>query len=227
MCFSATASLVAGVATSGIGVATIKNARSKREIPLASIPLLFGIQQLIEGVIWVSFGMPLFNTVLTYIYVFYSHIWWPFFIPLAIFLVEDQKIRKKVLFFYMIVGICVGLYFTVNTLLGPVSSSIIQNSIGYTCNYYNLEIVLLLYMLATCICCFISSHRTIQLFGFLVFIAAIFTYQFYITVFTSVWCFFSAALSVILFLHFKDELRINDRFNTFIEKMKKRFNVFE
>jgi len=43
MCFSATASFVAGTSLSAI------------ELPFAMIPLLFGIQQLVEGIIWLTF----------------------------------------------------------------------------------------------------------------------------------------------------------------------------
>ena len=49
MCFSAPASFIAGTALSVIGVAALKRTESKSEIPFALIPLLFGIQQLIEG----------------------------------------------------------------------------------------------------------------------------------------------------------------------------------
>ncbi|MFC1655316.1 DUF6629 family protein [Patescibacteria group bacterium] len=227
MCFSATASLIAGATTAGIGVATVKNIKSKRQIPLASIPFLFGVQQFIEGGIWLSFNMPMLNLVLTYVYIFYSHIWWPFFIPFAIFMVEDHKIRKKILFFYMVIGICIGVYFTAFTLTGPVSSSIMNNSIGYTCNYYNLEIVLLFYMLTTCICCFISSHKMIRVFGGATLLSSFVAYHFYIYVFTSVWCFFSAVLSVILYLHFKEEYKIGDYINSAFKKMKSSFDILK
>jgi hypothetical protein len=58
MCFSPTASFVAGVAISTVGVATLKNVKNKREIPFALVPLIFGIQQIIEGFVWLSFGWP-------------------------------------------------------------------------------------------------------------------------------------------------------------------------
>jgi hypothetical protein len=51
MCFSATASFVAGSALSAVGAVTITKAKRKAEIPFATIPLLFGIQQLTEGLI--------------------------------------------------------------------------------------------------------------------------------------------------------------------------------
>jgi hypothetical protein len=55
MCFSASASFIAGTSLSVIGVAAIRRTRARTELPFAMIPLLFGIQQLIEGVIWLTF----------------------------------------------------------------------------------------------------------------------------------------------------------------------------
>ncbi|GAV20644.1 hypothetical protein MMIC_P1616 [Mariprofundus micogutta] len=51
MCFSATASFIAGGALTAIGVKTVKLAANRAELPFVSIPLLFGIQQIIEGVL--------------------------------------------------------------------------------------------------------------------------------------------------------------------------------
>ena len=55
MCFSATASFSAGTVLTVLGVATMRATRRKAEIPLASIPLLFGLQQIVEGMLWLSF----------------------------------------------------------------------------------------------------------------------------------------------------------------------------
>src|SRR3989344_4561522 len=62
MCFSATASFVAGGALGAVGGVTMAEVKIKAEMPLASIPLIFGIQQTIEGVIWVSFGSGLISS---------------------------------------------------------------------------------------------------------------------------------------------------------------------
>lgn len=56
MCFSATASLTAGTALVVVGVLTVRTSRGGglRELRLAVIPLLFGAQQLGEGVVGLS-----------------------------------------------------------------------------------------------------------------------------------------------------------------------------
>ena len=79
MCFSATASFSAGAVLLGVGTLTLKSARRPPELPFAAIPLLFAIQQLTEGVIWLTFSYqaPLLNTVMTHVYSFFSHVLWP------------------------------------------------------------------------------------------------------------------------------------------------------
>ena len=74
MCFSATASFSAAAVLLGIGTLTLRSALAsrhayrRRELPFAAIPLLFAIQQLIEGVIWLTFGadVPMLNSVMTH-----------------------------------------------------------------------------------------------------------------------------------------------------------------
>ena len=65
MCFSAAASLAAGGTLSVVGGLTLAKVKNKSELPFASIPLLFGIQQAIEGAVWLSFGSPVLNTIAT------------------------------------------------------------------------------------------------------------------------------------------------------------------
>ena len=55
MCFSASASFITGVGLSVVGVATLRMTSRRAEIPFALIPFLFGLQQIIEEMIWLSF----------------------------------------------------------------------------------------------------------------------------------------------------------------------------
>lgn len=55
MCFSASASFTAAAVLLGLGTVTMRRARSRRELPYAAIPLLFGVQQLLEGMLWLTF----------------------------------------------------------------------------------------------------------------------------------------------------------------------------
>ena len=54
MCFSATASFGASIVLTGIGVASLKQVKEPAQYPFASIPLIFGVQQFFEGVVWIA-----------------------------------------------------------------------------------------------------------------------------------------------------------------------------
>jgi hypothetical protein len=54
MCFSALASFTAAAGLLGIGTVTVRRAGAARAA-YAAIPLLFGIQQLLEGMLWLTF----------------------------------------------------------------------------------------------------------------------------------------------------------------------------
>ena len=60
-----------------------------------------------------------------------------------------------------------------------------------------------LYLAATCVGCFFSSHKLINIFGVLALLLFMVAYWFYTVAFFSVWCFFAAILSVVIYLHFK------------------------
>ncbi|MFP5446616.1 MAG: DUF6629 family protein [Betaproteobacteria bacterium] len=85
MCFSATASLTAGTFLMGVGIVTTHMARTGGERAYAAIPLLFAIQQLTEGVVWLSFGWGIdaVTAAATQLYSFFSHVLWPVYVPVA------------------------------------------------------------------------------------------------------------------------------------------------
>ena len=97
MCFSAIASFSTGSLLLGLGALTLKSVRRPRELPFAAIPLLFAIQQLSEGVIWLTFRVdaPLLNAVMTHVYSFFSHVLWPIYVPVAVLLIEPPGRRRR------------------------------------------------------------------------------------------------------------------------------------
>ena len=58
-----------------------------------------------------------------------------------------------------------------------------------------------LYLTATTVSLILSSHRWVKLFGVLCLGSAVAAYAFYAHWFISVWCFFAAAMSIVVALH--------------------------
>lgn len=186
------------------GVATVKKAKRKAEIPFAMIPLLFGVQQIIEGMLWLSFRFeaPLLNVIMTYVFVLFSHVLWPIFVPFSIGLMETVAWRKKVISAFQITGIAVGLYHLYVIVKFPVTSEVHEHMVYVSSHFHKIP-VMVFYLAATCVCSFFSSHKIINIFGVLALLLFIVAYWFYTVAFLSVWCFFAAILSVVIYLHFK------------------------
>jgi hypothetical protein len=204
MCFSATASFSAGALLLGVGALTLKSARRPRELPFAAIPLLFAVQQLIEGVIWLTFrsDAPLLNVVLTHVYSFFSHVLWPVYVPVTVLLMEPSGWRRRALLAFVTAGVAVGAYLLYFLIAFPIVSRPVGQHIEYVSPHFFLAAVMTLYLLSTTLSLFLSTHRTVKVFGVLALASFAAAYFFYATWFISVWCFFAAVLSAVVYVHF-------------------------
>ncbi|MBI5077977.1 MAG: hypothetical protein HZB11_01235 [Candidatus Yonathbacteria bacterium] len=205
MCFSATASFVAGTALTATGAVTLAEAKEKSDLPFASIPLLFGIQQIIEGGVWLSFqyGLPFLNQIATYAFMLFAYVFWPVFIPFAVGLLETDSHRKKIIYAFQALGIATSLYLLYFIVSNPITSHVINKSIIYPMPKEYGVFLVAMYLVATCVSCLFSTHRIINLFGVLVVFALAIAYYFFTASYVSVWCFFSAILSIVVYLYFK------------------------
>ena len=205
MCFSASASFIAGTTLSAVGVAALSNTETKSELPFAMIPLLFGVQQLTEGVIWLTFqhDVPLLKLWMTYAYSAFSHVLWPMYVPFAMGVMETVRWRKRAIFTFLTAGIPVALYLLYSIVSRPLNAEVIGNHIVYASPHFYLVPVMVLYLAATCVCCFFSSHGFVRLFGVLALLSFIAAYFVYVNALVSIWCFFAAILSLLIYLHLK------------------------
>ena len=205
MCFSASASFVAGAALSAAGVATIRMTSRRVEVAFALIPLLFGVQQLTEGMIWLSFRneSPLPNATLTFVYSLFSHVLWPIYIPFAVGLLETVPLRKKAVAACQFAGAAVGLYLFYIIVQFPVTARVLEKHIAYESPHFYIVAVMLLYLTATCASSLFSSSRVIQVFGALSLATFMAAYAIHVATFFSVWCFFAAILSFIIYYYFR------------------------
>ena len=132
MCFSATASFTAGTALIAVGAVTLHRSEGRNELPLAAVPLLFGLQQVSEGFLWVSLnnGLAELQSWSTYIFSLFSHVLWPIFVPFAFLLVEAVRWRRRAIGVFLILGLGVGLYLLYSLVRFPVSAHVHEQSIS-------------------------------------------------------------------------------------------------
>ena len=202
MCFSPAASFAASLSLGTAGVANLRQIRQRREWPLALVPLLLGFQQLLEGLVWLSFKAPLVNLVASKIFVFFAYALWPAYIPWAVLLVEPSATRKKFLWPLTVAGFFIGLYGFWNIAFYPTPVAVVCRSIGYVVPVL-IPLFGLGYVFVCSVACLISSYRWINLLGLAVFGSFIMAFTFFYQTGTSVWCFFAALLSFFIYFHFR------------------------
>ncbi|MEO5613169.1 MAG: DUF6629 family protein [Sphingomicrobium sp.] len=204
MCFSATASFTAGAILLGIGTLTLRRAERVAELPYASIPALFGLQQLVEGGLWLTFadGAPHLNSILTHVYSLFSHVLWPIFVPIAVLLLEAVPWRRNVLKALAAAGSISGVYLLYFWAMDPTTSKIIGHHIFYDSPHFYIAPILVLYVLGTCASSLVSSHAAVRWFGVATLASFVAAYAFSFW-FISVWCFFAAVMSATIWLYFR------------------------
>ena len=204
MCFSAEASFAGSAVISAIGVATLTRTRKRVEIPFAAIPILFGIQQCAEGVLWITLGSGDYESLesaATYIFLVTALIIWPTMIPLSIRFMEKEKSRKKVLTCLAVLGSALSLSYAICLLAYDVTPQIQNFHIRYVDEFPRIyvKIAFVCYLITTIVPIFISSVKRMWLFGILIAVSCMVTGIFFAQYLTSVWCFFAAIISITIF----------------------------
>jgi hypothetical protein len=208
MCFSASASFGAGVVLTVIGVVSLKQAKTPSQIPFSSIPLIFAVQQITEGFLWVALSNS-FNSTLqsitTYLFLFLAQVVWPTLIPFSVMMVEKDKKRKKNLLIFVGIGIIVSAYLFYCLLNYNIHASIIEYHIFYKQDY-PLFLRLYggaLYLMATIVPHFISSVKKMGILGCSILISYIVSTIFYHNYVLSVWCFFASIIAIEIYIIMK------------------------
>lgn len=201
MCFSAQASFIAGAGLSIAGIAKLKNNNNKLMQKFAAIPLIFGIQQLCEGIVWITqadSSLVIYNEYARYAFLFFAFIVWPVWIPLSLYSFETKSKKKLCLASLLGVGVVIasGLLWALIHL--GARSTISCNHIEYIIDLPETfgPWALFWYCMATIGPLFVTEKKDIRTFGYLIIASVLISGYFYAAHFTSVWCFFAAILSL-------------------------------
>ncbi len=200
MCFSATASYVASAILLLCGIAALSRAK-KNQLFFASIPILFSIQQFIEGTIWQSLTQGSSATLAIYAYVCFVAIIWPNWIPYSIYHISNFSEKKK-LSISMVAGILTGILSAAYLMAYPPIAIIAENHIRYTSDIPQWLWIpgTFLYLTATVMPFFIPKIPSLSIMGVILAISYVFAFLFYYNYIISIWCFFAAILSVLVIL---------------------------
>lgn len=173
---------------------------------LFALPLLFGFQQLFEGLVWTAgaHGDPDGVARYSLAYMFFSWLAWPVWVPVSAFLIEGSRRRPLFLLMAVAGGMLGGLqyvpYFahqdwlTVQFLPTAIvyqSTELLDVIIGRTGTY-------VIYLTVVVGSLLLSTDRNVKIFGLLVFAVMAVTYAFFSYAYVSVFCFGGAVMSIYL-----------------------------
>ncbi len=211
MCFSAGASFSAGILLTFAGAETLRKVHKPSQIVFAGIPLFFAVQQITEGVVWVSIPRQYFllQNIATYVYLTMALIIWPLLVPLSVLLMEKNKPRKKILMALQGVGVLVAIHYMYSLLFYRAYAEISFMHINYKSDFHSPipPIGMLLYLAATIAPVFISTVKRTNILGIIISVSFLISIIFFTRYLTSVWCFFAAVISFVIYYIIRDEHR--------------------
>ena len=210
MCFSAVASFSAGILLTGIGVAAIREVKTSAVLPLAIIPVLFGVQQIIEGILWLSLMNPEwaeYQNVSTFGFLLIAQVIWPVWLPASFMMYEKNPKRKKIIKLFLFTGILVAVYFLYCMLTFSMDASLQHRHILYDLSFPKklVPVMAFLYVMSTVTSGLISTSPKVKLIGLIILIFYIVSRILFQPNLISIWCYFASVISILAYIIIHDE----------------------
>jgi hypothetical protein len=207
MCFSAGASFtMAGVLTA-IGGASIGASAGKSRRLFAAIPLGFAAQQSAEGIVWLTIDAPahaMLHHAAVFAFLAFALVIWPTWVPWALRAAERDAARRKWLARLTWAGVLVSLGATVLLTRWAPRAYIEGNSVHYNFGVptgaLSHVLILIAYAAPAFLSFFVSTIDLSNVFGAALVVSMGAALAIRAEALTSVWCFFAAGLSVLIFV---------------------------
>lgn len=188
-----------------VGGFAVHGVTARREIPLAVMPLVFSVQQLAEGVVWLAWsggGDSGMVRIPAYLFLFIAQVWWPIWIPLSALCLEKRLPQRQALMFLFALGAALSVYLAGCLIYVGTTVEVTGQHIRYRCDYPAgmFAISCLVYGAVTIIPALVCGSRFMPVLGCAIaasYIATEISYDYYVI---SVWCYFSAIISVLVLL---------------------------
>jgi hypothetical protein len=210
MCFSAAASFIASGSIGAIGTASLLKAPNGRERAYAAVPFIFAAQQAVEGVVWLTMGSPVLNMVSVKAYLMFAYAFWPAYIPWAVRMAEPSPTRRRFMFPLIIAGWVIGATGLVAVILSQTPVAFYCGNLRYVMPMIN-PLYGLFYVGVGTLTCLMSSSRWIVAFGISLVASCAVAFTVYTNAGPSVWCFFAAMLSFLVYFHIRQRRVAADR----------------
>ncbi|KRF16967.1 DUF6629 family protein [Nocardioides sp. Soil796] len=205
MCFSPEMDVVAGVVVTGIGIDCLRQVTSRRQVALAAVPVVFGVHQLIETLVWWELQGRVgqcTGDVATYSYLVIALLVVPLLIPWAFLRLGVGRSRVADVGFVVAgltaVAIC-------GNLLGldAPDRRVDGHQITYFAGEYIPDHVLPVYAVACLGPPLLARARSLQLFGVVNLVVVLGLAALNQGGVISLWCVWAALTSVLVNLHLR------------------------
>ncbi len=222
MCFSATASFTAAAILLPAGTYCLKASHQvdRRYWAFAMLPFMFGIQQLLEGGLWLALeqGDAMAARTLALGFLLFSHAFWLGWIGFSAYLVETVPRRKRLFRATAVFGLLFGALMFVPLLMHPdwMAATVVVRSIHYelgfiTDGYVSQRLLAVVYGSVILLPLVLSSDRYHNILGAMVLVSGMMTWALYDWAFVSVWCYFAAIISLYVFVVIARHVQVHER----------------
>ena len=205
MCFSPQADLVGGLVICAIGVDAARHVRRRRDFLLvACIPLLLGVHQLIEALVWwwlqgyVPDGI---GRVALWAYLLIAFVVLPVVVPAAVIALEPTRRRSQLMVPFIVIGSVIAVVLLAAMIGGPVGVKLAPYHLSYSIRLSDGLLVIACYVVAVCGSLLVSGYRNVAIFGIVNLVAVVIIARLTVSGFASVWCGWAALSSAAVALH--------------------------
>ncbi|MFG2696560.1 DUF6629 family protein [Kitasatospora sp. NPDC048407] len=189
MCWSAGADLLVGSAVSAVGVATVLHARTRSQLPLAALPLLLGVHQLVEAGVWSGWAWA--RTVWAVIALPLL----PVYVPAAVWCATGRRSAA----WFTALGAAVAVPLAVALARHPVSAHPHGHTLDYAIGVPAAALLLAGYLAATVGSLLCSGDHRLRRLGAVLGAGALVCGLLWRLAFVSTWCALAAVASVLLY----------------------------
>ncbi|MGW7331246.1 DUF6629 family protein [Streptomyces sp. NPDC054840] len=194
MCWSATADLVAGTAISAGGIVCLARVRRARDLPVAALPLLLGVHQLMEAAVWgTGGGCSPTATAWAVIALPVLAVW----VPAGVLLAAPPG-AGCLLWGPLAAGLAAAGVLSYCLVTRPVTAEVRGHTLGYGVNVPWMPLVLTAYLFATVGALLLGGDRRLRTLGVVLAAGALACSALWRLEFASTWCAFAAVASLLI-----------------------------
>ncbi len=208
MCFAPEVDIAAGLIIGAIGVDALRHVDDRRDLALASIPVVLGAHQLVESVVWrgLQGKAPVAATevaIVTYLIIALAVV--PTLVPFAVFRSERDPKRRSAMLPFVALGGIVAATLMVSLASSPYGATIGGRYIDYYMHTIGGGIVGVAYAVAVCAPLLMSSSHRLVVFGVINAAAFLILSTLLVTGLISLWCVWAAVSSIVIVRYIREQ----------------------